>query len=305
MAYEKTVWVNGQAPALDADHLNKIEQGIADAVSVTPQSLSDAQKAQARTNIGAADNSYTGSHKQNGTLIHVSFDTKGWYRIATGSRRSGGILTVQNSYNTGGPSSIKLLVTLAEDGSSLKCIEYTNYITSAITNARIVENASGLYCIDVYYNVNGSNTGAIDFISTGQGEAEVQAPVYIGVDDTLPSGETIKAAMEYLNPPMELGVEYRTTERYLGKPVYAKAVDCGQIADGKEVEHGIDNMLYCIFAQGLRGGMPMPVIFNHNLSDPWSCYISHVTSTKVRFECGTSAAGGNCAVLFKYIKTTD
>ena len=110
---------------------------------------------------------------------------------------------------------------------------------------------------------------------------------------------------EYVNPPMDLGVEYRTTERYLGKPVYAKAVDCGQIADGKEVEHGIDNMLYCIFAQGLRGGMPMPVIFNHNLSDPWSCYISHVTSTKVRFECGTSAAGGNCAVLFKYIKTTD
>lgn len=52
MAYEKTIWVNGQAPAIDADHLNKIEQGIADAVSVTPQSLSDAQQAQARTNIG-------------------------------------------------------------------------------------------------------------------------------------------------------------------------------------------------------------------------------------------------------------
>ena len=53
MAYEKTVWVNGQAPALDAEHLNKIEQGIADAVSITPQTLSDEQKAQARGNIGA------------------------------------------------------------------------------------------------------------------------------------------------------------------------------------------------------------------------------------------------------------
>ena len=53
MAYEKTVWVNGQAPALDADHLNKIEQGIADAVSVAPQNLTDEQKAQARGNIGA------------------------------------------------------------------------------------------------------------------------------------------------------------------------------------------------------------------------------------------------------------
>lgn len=34
---------------------------------------------------------------------------------------------------------------------------------------------------------------------------------------------------EYVNPPMKLGVEYRTTERYLGKPVYVKLVDCGVV----------------------------------------------------------------------------
>ena len=28
MAYEKTVWVNGQAPALDAEHMNKIENEL-------------------------------------------------------------------------------------------------------------------------------------------------------------------------------------------------------------------------------------------------------------------------------------
>lgn len=32
---------------------------------------------------------------------------------------------------------------------------------------------------------------------------------------------------EWLNPPMTVGVEYRTTERYNGKPVYTKLVDCG------------------------------------------------------------------------------
>ena len=32
---------------------------------------------------------------------------------------------------------------------------------------------------------------------------------------------------EYENPPMELGVEYRTTERYMGKPVYKKLVTTG------------------------------------------------------------------------------
>lgn len=30
MAYQKTTWANGQAPAIDAEHLNKIENGIAD-----------------------------------------------------------------------------------------------------------------------------------------------------------------------------------------------------------------------------------------------------------------------------------
>ena len=34
---------------------------------------------------------------------------------------------------------------------------------------------------------------------------------------------------EHTNPPMELGIEYRTTERYLGKPVYVKLFDCGTI----------------------------------------------------------------------------
>lgn len=34
---------------------------------------------------------------------------------------------------------------------------------------------------------------------------------------------------EYVNPPMQLGEEYRTTERYKGKPVYIKAVDTGAL----------------------------------------------------------------------------
>ena len=110
---------------------------------------------------------------------------------------------------------------------------------------------------------------------------------------------------EHTNPPMELGVEYRTTERFWGRPVYYKIVDCGQIADNKQVEHGIVNMRDCISFQGLRGGMPMPCIFNNNLSDPWSYYVADVNRTKITLACGTSAAGGNCHVMLKYTKTTD
>ena len=34
---------------------------------------------------------------------------------------------------------------------------------------------------------------------------------------------------EYVNPPMGLGSEYRTTERYNGKPVYVKTVNTGKM----------------------------------------------------------------------------
>ena len=35
----------------------------------------------------------------------------------------------------------------------------------------------------------------------------------------------------WINPPMELGVEYMTTEHHLGKPVYCKLIDCGAVPD--------------------------------------------------------------------------
>lgn len=110
---------------------------------------------------------------------------------------------------------------------------------------------------------------------------------------------------EWVNPLMKLGVEYRTTERFWGKPVYYKCVDCGKIADNKQVEHGIVNMRDCISFQGLRDGMPMPSISNNNLSDPWSFYVADVSRTKITLACGTSAVGGNCHVMLKYTKTTD
>ena len=41
---------------------------------------------------------------------------------------------------------------------------------------------------------------------------------------------TVGEEKEWVNPPMQLGVEYRTTERWKGKPVYVKAVDIGALS---------------------------------------------------------------------------
>ncbi len=40
---------------------------------------------------------------------------------------------------------------------------------------------------------------------------------------------------EWVNPPMVVGVEYRTTERYNGKSVYRQLINCGIASDGGDV----------------------------------------------------------------------
>lgn len=46
------------------------------------------------------------------------------------------------------------------------------------------------------------------------------------------------------NPPMHLGVEYRTTEQFLGNTVFTKVVDCGTLIDNDimAVPHGISDI---------------------------------------------------------------
>lgn len=57
--------------------------------------------------------------------------------------------------------------------------------------------------------------------------------------------------IEWVNPPLALGVEYRTTERYMGKPVYVKVVDCGYFAAAgtvktiKTVDGNAEHMVGC------------------------------------------------------------
>lgn len=60
---------------------------------------------------------------------------------------------------------------------------------------------------------------------------------------------------EYVNPSMALGIEYRTTERYLGKPVYVKMVDFGSLPNNtlKVVTFG-DNTIRMISAHGIMDG---------------------------------------------------
>ena len=98
---------------------------------------------------------------------------------------------------------------------------------------------------------------------------------------------------EYFNPPMLWNVEYRTTERWLGKPVYAYAFNPGDIAAGSRA-----------FPHGQKVGQPLCVqMFNRNseLVTGYSGITSiTVDGTNVNLVC--TSAFGNIAFYIKYTK---
>ena len=54
---------------------------------------------------------------------------------------------------------------------------------------------------------------------------------------------TVDGATEWINPPMQANTEYRTTERYLGKPVYVKVWDAGYVERGAQsLAHNISGI---------------------------------------------------------------
>lgn len=244
-------------PAKDLEAATKqyVDNHTSDTVLYTPQTLSDDQKTQARTNINAAPDGFGLGNIGKLLTPEDNLDeikTNGWYRWDRNARPQGTLPSVI------GQSMDATLIRVWGNGAV--CYQESINITD--------ETGHGCLCARTIY-------------------ASVIYP------------------WEWVNPLMQIGVEYRTTERFWGRPVYYKIVDCGKIADNKQVEHGIVNMRDCISFQGLRGGMPMPSISNNNLSDPWSFYVADVSRTKITLTCGTSAVGGNCHVMLKYTKTTD
>ena len=246
MAYTPTVWKNGEFPPIDAEHLNKIEQGIADAVSVTPQSLSDAQKTQARTNINAAPGGFG-----LGENIEVPYNVdaneclnNGWY--APGK----------------------------------------NVPVDGIWIVRV--DAGGGYVRQTAYAIKNSNA----------------VPDYVVCRRSFSQNKW--SPWDWVNPPMEMGVEYRTTELYLGKPVYFKVVDCGTCpANGyKDVVYGTTGIVLPIRCEGTWSYANRSTIpFESSNED--QLHIGALGGA-IRIKTGgKDFSGFTCTATVWYTKTTD
>lgn len=74
-------------------------------------------------------------------------------------------------------------------------------------------------------------------------------------------GSNFITPWEWINPPMAVGAEYRTTERYMGLPVYTILIDCGDASDGKQIDISNVNASIVIRSESITDGWaPLPVI---------------------------------------------
>ena len=117
----------------------------------------------------------------------------------------------------------------------------------------------------------------------------------------------IDGVTEWVNPPMILGIEYRTTERFNGYPVYKRAVNIGDITgDGKATF--ASNGATTVLSRELlyNGYLPFNFIHDRNLSSSWTRY-ANVTRTgstiEVSYYIGSSyGTSKNTVVILRYLK---
>lgn len=113
---------------------------------------------------------------------------------------------------------------------------------------------------------------------------------------------------EWVNPLMELGKPYRTTERYLDKPVYVKAVDCGAMPAStyKAVAHGIENVSAIVSCTGYftNGNDPVSLPYARgtitNVGSIWASKVNIVV-----WADNSDYTDYNAYGIIKYTKTTD
>lgn len=107
-------------------------------------------------------------------------------------------------------------------------------------------------------------------------------------------------AIEYVNPPLTVNTEYRTTERFLGKPVYVKAIDLGNLPNStyKVLAHGIANCVP-LRVYGFTGAITLP--YNYN----GAYYTISATSAHIVVTTSNDASSSTATAVFYYTKSTD
>lgn len=229
----------------------------------------------------------------------------GWYRIATingiGSRPDSFIVSVGHNYAAGGPSSLLASVTATNYGYCITILDSSYKSgTYPIDNLRLMSSSIYDWALDIHYTLSTENAINYRFISGLSDPSQIVPQTPTAVQDA-PSGETLEALADWLNPPMQLGDEYRTAERYNSKPVYKKAINTGALSAGtsKSVAHGVQNIGLRLSAlYGLNNGG------DNLVSNPGITGIL-VDGSNITITTAAGFSTSNSWVVIAYTKTTD
>lgn len=216
------------------------------------QTLTDEQKTQARSNIGAAPSGF------------------GW-----------------------GEELPRLVSTAAEVDAitANSIVRYANDLTNLVDGD---VSSYTRYAIVVTYTVNETDKAQDVYCFGGGVHGDVMLHRGRFGNTWLP--------WEWVNPPLLLGVEYRTTERYLGKPVYVKAVNLGVLPNNAEASVTFGNaatLAFAVTAHALIGdstSYTLPVL---DQAIVWAGGATVYIKTTTDYSAWTGVA------TVKYTKTTD
>ena len=113
------------------------------------------------------------------------------------------------------------------------------------------------------------------------------------------SDPSVWLPFEWEHPPMRIGVEYRTTERWQDATVYAKLVNFGAAPNSasSSIAHNIENFQQCAGLYGTLGGA--------NLIGHSGVVSIDVNGKTITIETNRDLSKSNVLVLIRYTKTTD
>lgn len=177
--------------------------------------------------------------------IEAEPSTTGWYKVGTlGVKMSSANISIAfgGAFNVVRPNAHEI---------NIIRMSSTNYIYNRTANqpnhciGRIATKGVGVYA---YYG-NSSGKGNKIYASVHVTNGSFTSAGFIPADVTDGDMDCICYLNEREKPPMELGVEYRTTERYLGQPVYTRVMDFGALpnASKKSVDVFAENCTFVSF----------------------------------------------------------
>ena len=110
---------------------------------------------------------------------------------------------------------------------------------------------------------------------------------------------TVNGVTEWINPPMIVGTEYRTIERWNGKVVYTILVDCGAISNQKAVTVENISQTEIFKCEATVGGHVLPYKTYQAYVD-----VQRLGSNNFRFYfyCGGDIVGQNVRARAWYVK---